>query len=607
MENPWNYPVLPTDRSISILRLEGGSKDDELVASVWVVSLDDPNRATYEAVSYVWGNPVPADTMIFNGIPGKEISPALATALRAFRLPDLALLLWVDALCINQQNIDERGQQVSLMADIYCSAKATVIWLGDAHEHTSDAIEILHRAAKYLEDNLVSNFETFSPERNSERGFPEPHEMRWTGLVHLFSRPWFERVWILQEFGLSSNPAFVIGKQHISKATFFNGIMWLFYSGYSTGIPKMRVPIAQAFQVMRCAPKNTSMRWPLLRLLGDARTFQATDPRDKVFGVLGLSEEGSKTPICSLLRPDYNKTLAQVLSDLTRHFLECEPGDPSQDRRLNIFQYVNHTERYVFDSEFPSWVPRWDERETVVDLGFEGHRASGMSHAQFRTPFSRSEIVLRGFKLGTVTSIPKYRTKGSPSISTAKGQWLRLKKLWKDLVTNLDGTQDLGQFALVFAQTVSMSGCIEQIPDRPNADEFVAYCLENLREEGSIPSDVRGERVSDSPAGEHLPEFDFKDFPLPVNTNSGDAQLMRTCVTQHTLFTMGTRVVTGPDSVSVGDVLVILYGGDVPFVLRPEKDYYTLVGECYLFGSMNGEALQEKKERGIEDNWFLLR
>tara|TARA_R110002033_G_scaffold80478_1_gene131577 strand:+ start:199 stop:411 length:213 start_codon:yes stop_codon:yes gene_type:complete len=70
---------------------------------------------------------------------------------------------------------------------------------------------------------------------------------------------------------------------------------------------------------------------------------------------------------------------------------------------------------------------------------------------------------------------------------------------------------------------------------------------------------------------------------------------------------MVTRVVSGPDTVSEGDVVVILYGGDVPFVIRPEKDYYTLVGECYLYGSMNVDALREKGERGIENEWFLLR
>ena len=319
--------------------------------------------------------------------------------------------------------------------------------------------------------------------------------------------------------------------QDVSKATFFNGIMWLFYSGYSTDIPKMGIPIAQDCQVMRCAPKNTSMRWPLLRLLGDARTFQATDPRDKVFGVLGLSEEGSQTPICSLLHPDYIKTLAQVLSDLTRHFLECEHGDPSEDRRLNVFQYVNHTQKYVLDSEFSSWVPRWHKSETVVDLGLEGHRASGMSHTQFRTPFSMTEIVPSGFKLGTVASIPKYRTKVSPSISTVKGQWLRLKEIWKDLVSNMDEIEDLIQFAIAFAQTVSMGGCIEKIADRPNADDFAAYCLENLREEGSISSDTRDERVSNPTAAEQLPECNFNDFPLPKTGNDGDAHLMRTCVT----------------------------------------------------------------------------
>lgn len=76
------------------------------------------------------------------------------------------------------------------MADIYCGAKATLVWLGDAHEYTSDAIDILQRAAKYLQDDdLVCNFEAFSLERNVTRGFPEPKDKRWTGLVHLFSRP----------------------------------------------------------------------------------------------------------------------------------------------------------------------------------------------------------------------------------------------------------------------------------------------------------------------------------------------------------------------------------------------------------------------------------
>ncbi|PVH71430.1 hypothetical protein DL98DRAFT_596981 [Cadophora sp. DSE1049] len=561
MDNPWNYPVLPSDRSIRILRLEGGSKNDELVGSVWAVSLDDPNRATYEALSYVWGNPVPAETMTFNGIPGKEISPALDTALRAFRLPILAILLWIDALCINQQNIEERGQQVSMMG-----------------EYMLEPSIQLFGSVKLMNDEFVGKFETFSLKRNATRGFPEPKDRRWTGLVDLFSRSWFERVWIIQEFGLSSDPTFIIGKQHVPKATFLDGIMWLFYSGYSDGIPKMRLAIAQACQVMRCAPRTSDMRWPLLRLLGDARTFNATDPRDKILGVLGLSEEGNETSMCPLLRPDYKKTLVQVLSDATRHFLECRHGDGSQDGKLAVFSYVIHTKKYVLDSKYPSWILRCDKQATVVDLS------------------SRKEIVPRGFQPGVVTSVPKFRTKGSPPISEARGQWLRLKKLWNDLVNDLDKHEDLNHFAMVFAQSTSMGGCIEKIKDRPNADDFVAYCLENLREEGH-----------NSSTSEHRSRSDFKAFPLPAAGDDGDADLMRTCVTQHTLFTIGSRIATGPDTVSVGDVVVILYGGDVPFVLRPEKDYYTLVGECYLYGSMEGEALQEKEEKGIEDEWFLLR
>lgn len=78
MENPSAYSPLTSDRSIRLLRLAEGTGDDEIICYVATVELDDPVRYTYEALSYVWGDPDPGEAINFNGLPGKLLTPNLA-------------------------------------------------------------------------------------------------------------------------------------------------------------------------------------------------------------------------------------------------------------------------------------------------------------------------------------------------------------------------------------------------------------------------------------------------------------------------------------------------------------------------------------------------
>ncbi|RDW87984.1 hypothetical protein BP6252_00016 [Coleophoma cylindrospora] len=623
MENPWHYPPLSSDRSIRILRLEGGSGNDDLVCSLWEFSLDDPNIPAYEALSYVWGNPSPAEKINFNSVPGKTITPNLAAALRGLRLPDLALILWVDALCINQDDIDERGQQVSLIGDVYAGAYHTIIWLGEDHEDTRYGIEILEMASTQFdhdqnakaiggdEETYVRETETFDSERNAARGFPGLGDPKWKAVVDIFSRPWFRRVWVIQELGLSRQPTFFLGRQKINFVKFMQGLVWLFTHGYLKIIPATLM--AQAVQIFRCRPFKES-RIPLLELLECARTFEATDPRDKVFGLLGLSHEGSELPLCRLLAPNYNKTTAEVLSNVTQHFLECRHS-LGQDGNLDVFSSVVHLDRYQPTPDYPSWLPRWDRSTTYSDLSLQDHHASGAHSSQFATPFSSQEIAPKGFKVGTVVCVPKMGFEHSPLVSEDHAQWLSVKKLWMEYVTKLrSGYANDTELALAFAQTLTVGGSKEQIPGRPNAADFVAYTCERLKEEAestsrpSQPPEDHDE-LSGSVTSELAPSPDIQ-LPLLCHGKAveGEADRIRFGITKHTFFILDEqRIAAGPRSVCQGDVVCILYGGKVPFVLRPQRGFYTLVGECFVFGLMNGEALEEKKRQGIEDEWFRLR
>jgi Heterokaryon incompatibility protein (HET) len=133
---------------------------------------------------------------------GKDTSN-LHAALQRLRLSDRRLLIWADAVCIDQSNVDERGKQVRLMQDIYSRAYETVVFLGEAGEEATLAIElgqkILDLAGRLPSGTIISidNYESYY--------LPPSQSREWITLGMLYSVPWFRRVWIIQEFALSRN------------------------------------------------------------------------------------------------------------------------------------------------------------------------------------------------------------------------------------------------------------------------------------------------------------------------------------------------------------------------------------------------------------------
>jgi hypothetical protein len=126
-------------REIRLIELLPGSYDDYICCRMVVVSLD--NEPEYKALSYTWGGP---EITLPICVEGCILSSTLnlESALRQFRLRNEILTLWIDAICINQLDNEERTQQVTLMGDIYSQSKEVVIWLGkDLDSSTVGTVE----------------------------------------------------------------------------------------------------------------------------------------------------------------------------------------------------------------------------------------------------------------------------------------------------------------------------------------------------------------------------------------------------------------------------------------------------------------------------------
>jgi hypothetical protein len=248
MPNKLLYNPLNTEaaefRLLTILLNE----DDELPVqcSLETCSLSQP--PPYHALSYVWGDPGVAAEIIINDTPF-QATRNLEQALRTIRYRlknELGIIfrtnrtneveaaaggpaelrlststeyrIWVDAVCINQQDVYERNRQVALMKDIYSSAHRVLVWFGPGDRDTDWLFEICEQYKKgdILQKLLPSD------------------DARYKTVItfwRISERPWWSRVWVLQEFVVARNdPVFLCGFRSTRSERFFNLYWELFYA-----------------------------------------------------------------------------------------------------------------------------------------------------------------------------------------------------------------------------------------------------------------------------------------------------------------------------------------------------------------------------------------
>jgi len=317
------YPPLNLDGPVfRLLRLHKGT-GPQISCHLFETWLDGLDRhISYESLSYTWGK---ADVIKRIEVNGKrlDITPNLYSALYHLRFPDRDRVLWADAICIDQSNTEEREHQVGHMSKIYSQADGVIFWLDESTPETDGVFDALVQLRQESE-KLGCQYWQYDDARwasiwASNRAEMGESEKLYQGMRSLLGRRWFRRVWILQEVANARAALVCCGRKSI-QARFFALAPRLI------GIKVDRH--CQAVLDIMPGPSRDGSWWSQDRKLYTlVKKFgagcEASDPRDKIYAMLGLCTDAQDSDI---LRPDYKKNEEDLIRDAFQFFYFCKPS-----------------------------------------------------------------------------------------------------------------------------------------------------------------------------------------------------------------------------------------------------------------------------------------
>ena len=414
------YPPLNESRDMRVLELHPGEYEADLNCTLHACSVEfeyplDPETNSqpytlhavscttgtpvwYTALSYVWGNPALVKPMTCNRKPFAT-TVNLDLALRRIRRLDMALLLWVDQICINQDDLQEKNQQVAIMDTIYQHAWTTLAWLGDDSDNSSDALDTVLATRDALQtypDGKPLNVDDFK-----RLYLPAPDSLKWLELGKLMSRPWFYRVWIIQEVVLSNEVIIMCGAKCISWADLSMFTYCMIDNDLAQHLPRwgpfhgenespesgcIRVNTIEGIRRFEIKSPSKVSKIDFLDGLVHGRGAQATNPRDKVFAIMGMTRD--------VMYPKYSDPIIDIYVEAALKIVTTPYG-------IELLCCVDHL--YPTPNQ-PSWVPDWATPRQTSSLGYyarhhDVYRASKKPYWEMQL---RTEIEVKGAALAIV-------------------------------------------------------------------------------------------------------------------------------------------------------------------------------------------------------------
>jgi hypothetical protein len=424
-----------------IIRLHPGNLDEPLVCDLVVAELIAFNGVglacewtivEYEALSYSWGYPSFTDTILCNGVE-HPITHHLANALRQLRFNNSVRYLWVDAFCINQYDIGEKSRQVSIMLQIFQKAKDVLVWLGLAEGDEFRTLSSLKLLSGYNVSEIISTKE----QKRMGNSYQSHqilcnHHQEWLvgGVTRLLEKPWFSRTWVRQEVAAAANDIMVwCGPFKVSFGVLTKGITILrrllnaqgleFHHTTSGDVPRfecfdtLTTSTRLSKSTVSGIPQVSCPTFIWLDTIIAGAKFKATDPRDRVFGLVGMLPNlamtpASKTPSAlPTRRPspypiDYMKTETEVYTDLVKHLV----NEMQNLHALCIFQ-----DRKSPKPDLPTWaIDLRADRLQMVPRNYHAYSmrdmaaTSDLDESQIVGVFKMDRLQLTGFIFGELTT-----------------------------------------------------------------------------------------------------------------------------------------------------------------------------------------------------------
>ncbi|RTE78456.1 hypothetical protein BHE90_007051 [Fusarium euwallaceae] len=598
--------------SIRLLCLNDPISSGNISGSLVTVQLQD--APAYFTLSYCWGTEECSVAIQINGFTF-YLSPSLAAAIhrlqelgaegRALGHDTLAKWVWIDKICINQDDPSERGRQVQLMGSIFFRAVRTLIWLGTDFDACSTAWILVDQIYHvFRQDNPEARcvadipFRVYSDERHEECGLPHWNHDLWQQLTKLLHRPWFTRVWVIQEVVLSPGDPLILHGQRIYPWHRLGwAASWLRRSGY---LRLAQVPNQMLNVDMISNIRRSKRPWNLDALLvATSIKSQATDQRDKVYALLGLAAECQDPDAIPVeLRVDYTSTVPEVYGKVASFLLRKYKSLAILTRTRGLDGDICRAQREYDFRMLPSWVPDWSdftvpEREVAKSLswishsdtscpdtlGFPDHyECAGRLPARLE-PSNPMVLRLSGVKVDKIVSVipfvsPDTQAHGSPLLA------------FLNLAASLKRKSVAEWIECFIRTTTADQSRISGRTEEQLLKDGSAYILDLFLDTGRQDSVL-------------FLQNEDQDLVTQLKALSvgGEAScymvLARNFCFNRTFFiTSNQSMGIGPSGTRPGDCVAVILGGGVPCVLRGQNSRFSYVGESYLHGIMKGEVVQ---------------
>ncbi|KAG9230450.1 hypothetical protein BJ875DRAFT_385109, partial [Amylocarpus encephaloides] len=432
--------------------------------------------------------------------------------------------------------------------------------------------------------------------------------------------PWFTRTWIIQEVALSQEDPLILQGQHMYPWNRLGwASSWLRRNGY--------LRLAQIPNQMQNVDTISNIRrsrccWRLDALLvATSIKCHATDQRDKVYALLGLAAENkdmSSQP--DELCPNYELDVTHVYTRVTLFCLREYKELSILTRAMGVSSDASQDQRKYKVGLLPSWVPNWCDF-TVVErdvaksfswlshpnnanaatLGFPEHyKASfGLPIRLFESP-DQSVLRLSGLKADIVFSVTPFDDK--PPSSRGHAHESAFLRLWKATLSFLPEKRALTDWIASWVKATTaeqylLSGSIvEQI-----LKDGSAYLLNILSDHEHLWL------CGTPPGGGHDIISLLRELSMGGDPESYTSLASNLCVNRKFIVTSKGRMGLGPEGTKPGDIVSVILGEGVPYILRKQESSFLFVGESYIHGLMGGEAVQAWQRGELAEEILELR
>ncbi|RSL83702.1 hypothetical protein CEP51_004343 [Fusarium floridanum] len=600
-------PISKVNKEFRLIRLACDTGAEVINLELCHASAND--QVPYHAVSYVRGNP--KDTARVT-VDGEEfvISGNLLSLLRQLLRAGVTSWLWADSICINQTDLEEKTWQVNAMDQIYSNAKLVYLWLGPGTPRTDKAMKLLCEYGRELVEELGPTddwdmdeanpqlYEALSTKKKprsnahpvakflykmyNEPGLHRRDDKRplskyplMDGLRNLLERPFWRRVWIVQEVTLARDALLLCGDEsmpiqyfieaidvirewteifnELSNFSFLWGLGQVFFTTSTLMLRKLRM-----------AGRERSLVHVLLgfgTLTGPR--YLASEPRDLVFGLLGVVRERDSFG----LHADYTEPVGTVFARATKGFIDWwrpeGDGDDSDWKDLTALDDLRPTNT----PGMPSWTPDYETIDETDDP-----REVAKAFAMIGRP------------------VIKFMGLGPESTPEEDYIWKTVMLSFQDLF-NDEGRPDDNDIAPEMWQVIRALFRGEKI-DPKKAEAVLEFLGDSDGEDEWEDVDDEGETSGGSSDSD---EDDSAAYKLINNFWTAQPSLKG-----RTLFkTANGRLGMARTNVKEGDIVTVIWSVPTPIILRAQGSQHRFLGDAYVEGIMKGEFLDTNPEEVV--------